>query len=389
MTIHNQILVIDDDSDYCQLISEVLSPDFDCVLTYTGKEGLDRFESDCDPILVIVDLNLPDMSGFDVCAKLQALKDERDFAIFIISGDENVSSRLKSFELGADDFIAKPFELSELNSRIARTIEYVGQQKNLKKLKEADVETRKMANIAMAQASQYSYVMNFFKSLNHCQSPEKIALLFYEAMNFFQLSATIKLMFKDVHYFDSNLSDISPIEKSIYDVLENHGRIYEFGKRILINGRNVSFLIKNFPQDEHAAGQARDFLAALVEGIESKIDELEVKSAILDATIDLGDAIATINDNLTKHNITVNQVMTGMIADISSSYHQLDLTDDQEVYFTNMVEKGSRQMQSAEDLLKAIQSELKNIHLKMEAINAMSASQSDDGVDSTDTIDLF
>lgn len=389
MTMNNQILIIDDDADYCQLISEVMSDEFNCVLAFTGKEGLDRFENTCDPILVIVDLNLPDMTGFDICTRLQEYRNERDFAVFMISGDEDLSIRLRSFELGADDFIAKPFELHELKSRISRTIEYVDRQKILKDVKREGLETRKMANIAMAQASQYSYVMNFFKSLNHCQNPQQIALLFYEAMTFFKLHASIKLTLKDEHYFDSNLGDISPIEKSIYDVLMDHGRIYEFGKRTIINGRNVAFLIKNFPQDEHEAGQARDFLAALIEGIEAKVDELEVQNAIVEATKHLGSAIAAINDNLTKHNIAVNEVMSGMIVEISSSYHQLDLTDDQESFFTNMVEKGSQKMQSAENLLKSIQYELKEIHTKMESINTISQKQGDSGIDPTDTIDLF
>lgn len=386
MSLYNQLLVIDDDPDYCNLIKEVMAPEFQCILANTGQDGLEQFEHHCDPVLVIVDLNLPDMSGFDICQALQQFKDSRDFAIFVISGDDSVNSRLKSFENGAHDFIAKPFEMQELKSKISRVIEYVQQHIHLKK--EGD-ETRKMANIAMAQASQYSYVMNFFKSLNHCQTSQDIAKLFYEAMSFFQLISTIKITFKGLHYFDSDMGDVSPIEKSIYELLQDRGRIHEFGKRILINGRNVAFLIKNFPDDEHAAGQARDFLAALVEGIESKIDELEVTAALVGATTDLANAIGNINHNLTAHSIAINSVMNDMIADISSSYHKLELTDEQETYFTNMVEKGTQQMNVAEDLLKGLQGELGQILLKMETISAMSHKDNDQGRSATDTVDLF
>lgn len=389
MTINNKILVIDDDLSYCHMISELLSANFECILTHTGKEGLAKFDTANPPALVIVDLNLPDMNGLDVCKQLQAQNQQQGCAIFIISSDDSISTRIQSFEIGADDFIAKPFEVSELNSRILRTIEYVEQQHKLKQLKQEGDETRKMANIAMAQASQYSYIMNFFKLLNHCQNSEQIASLFFEAMNFFNLSASIKITFKLIKHFDNALADISPIEKNIYEVLEDHGRIYEFGKRILINGRNVSFLVKNLPQDEHEAGQARDFLAALVEGIESKIDELEVQSAIVDATADLSQAIAKINSNLSQHSNTINEIMNNMIADISGSYHKLDLNDEQEAYFTDMVEKGSAQMNITEGLFNVVQSDLKDILIKMEAINAMSEAKPDSGNDSGDTVDLF
>jgi CheY-like chemotaxis protein len=386
MSDKNKILVIDDDPDYCSLMAEALSPEFSCVLAYSGEEGLEKFENDCDPVLVILDLNLPGMKGFEICKQLQKFKEQREFAVFIISGDDEIDSKIQGFEAGADDYIAKPFELNELHSRINRSIAYVEGKATLKK---EEHSTREMANIAMAQASQYSYVMNFFKSLNHCQDPKQIANLFYEAMSFFNLNSTLQVTLNGEFYFDENLGDVSPIEKSIYELLKNNGRIYEFGRRMIINGRNVAFLIKNFPEDEHAAGQARDFLAALVEGMESKIDELKVKAAIVEATSELSLAIGNINFGLGSHNIVVNNVMGDMIMDISSSYHKLELTDEQEEFFTDMVAKGSVQMSGAECLLKGIQEDLNQVLAKMESISEMSKSSEDNQVDSSDSIDLF
>lgn len=386
MGIKQQVLVIDDDPDYCQLMTEVLSEKFDCLVAFSGKEGLLKFKDDVDPILVIVDLNLPDVSGFDVCMELKALKSTREFAIFVISGDEDSSSRIRAFEVGADDYIAKPFELNELSSRIDRSIEFVEGQS---KLKQEGNATREMANIAMAQASQYSYVMNFFKSLNTCHNIDQVAKLFFDAMDYFSLSATIKIHFNSVVFLNSDLGDVSPIEKSIYELLENHGRIYEFGKRMLINGRNVSFLVKNFPDDDISAGQARDFLAALVEGLESKIDDLILKSSIMEVASGLTEAIETINQNLNKHNIIMNNIMSDMVTDISTSYHKLDLNDEQEVYFTDMVEKGSGRLNSADDLLSEIQVSFSSLLVKMKNIEEMSKPSDDGQVESADNLDLF
>lgn len=386
MGIKQQVLVIDDDPDYCQLMTEVLSEKFDCSVAFSGKEGLLKFKDDVDPILVIVDLNLPDVSGFDVCMELKALKSTREFAIFVISGDEDSSSRIRAFEVGADDYIAKPFELNELSSRIDRSIDFVEGQS---KLKQEGNATREMANIAMAQASQYSYVMNFFKSLNTCHNIDQVAKLFFDAMDYFSLSATIKIHLNSVVFLNSDLGDVSPIEKSIYELLENHGRIYEFGKRMLINGRNVSFLVKNFPDDDISAGQARDFLAALVEGLESKIDDLILKSSIMEVASGLTEAIETINQNLNKHNIIMNNIMSDMVTDISTSYHKLDLNDEQEVYFTDMVEKGSGRLNSADELLSEIQVSFSSLLVKMKNIEEMSKPSDDGQVESADNLDLF
>ena len=204
-----QILVVDDDQDYCNLVSELLSAKFDCLTALSGEEGLTLFRNNPQLIIVLVDLNLPDISGFEVCLKLSQYKADREFATFVISGDDDIDTKMNAFESGADDYIAKPFEIKDLFSRINRSIAYV---EGKEKLKIESTETKNLANIAMAQASQYSYVMNFFKSLNHCVSHAEIATLFFEAMSFFQLNASLMLSCQTNNFYDSNLADVSPIE---------------------------------------------------------------------------------------------------------------------------------------------------------------------------------
>jgi CheY-like chemotaxis protein len=386
MNINKKILIIDDDPDYCNLVSELLSPEFNCESAYSGQQGIDAFMNRSQPILVIVDLNLPDMTGFEVCEKLNKYKTDCEFALFVISGDEETASRLKAFEHGADDYISKPFQLKELYSRINRSIYYVHSKE---KLKQEGSDTREIANIAMAQASQYSYVMNFFKALNHCQSIEEIAQVFFDAMSFFKLSASIKMVAAKDHYFDYNMGDVSPIEKSIYDLLKNSGRLYEFGSRILVNGSNVSFLVKNFPKDEHQAGQARDFLAALIEGVESKLKDLSVKTGLIEATLGLNQTISNINEGLFEHSSLMASVITNMTVEISASYHALELTDQQELFFTNLVEKSGQSMSGAEDLIKNIQQDLENLLLKMESIQLSSSEANNSPDDSNENVDLF
>jgi len=110
-----KILVIDDDQKLNLLLSEYLAKFGFTVITSTHpREGLKTLKKEM-PDLVILDLMLPDMDGFEVCKAIR-----RDFTVPIImlTARGEVSDRIVGLELGADDYLPKPFEPRELVARI-------------------------------------------------------------------------------------------------------------------------------------------------------------------------------------------------------------------------------------------------------------------------------
>lgn len=380
------ILIIDDDPNYCDLVSELLSAEFECLTANSGLDGLEVFNGSAEPILVLVDLGLPDIDGFDVCKRLLESDAKHAFAMFVVSGDDKVSTKIRAFEAGAADFIAKPFELKELHTRVKRSVEFVKEQAELKEVGDS---TKQMVNIAMAQASQYSFVMNFFKSLNYCTDHRQVAELFFDAMAFFNLKASLMINAHVKEYFSPELGDISPIEKNIYELLSQRGRLYEFGSRLMVNGSNVSFLVKKLPDDDYEAGQARDFLAALVEGVEAKLKDLELQSGLVYAISELNETISGIKAGVVEHNQIMSTVMSDMLTEISASYHALDLTEEQEQFFTSLVESGAKKMSGAEELLQKVQTDLQALKDKMELIETKPIEQEEPAVVSTEEVELF
>lgn len=83
----------------------------------TGEEGLRRFDQFC-PDLILLDIELPDVSGLDVCRKIRARVDTPQPAIIVVTSRTQEADRIAGFAAGADDFVAKPFSLSELLLRI-------------------------------------------------------------------------------------------------------------------------------------------------------------------------------------------------------------------------------------------------------------------------------
>jgi two-component system, cell cycle response regulator len=106
-----RILVIEDDAAVRESLKDMLSLDnYDCTVAGSGREGLALAES-LRPALVVTDVQLPDMSGYQLCQDLKKDPISRHIPVIMMTGRfTEPDDRLQGFELGADEFFAKPFD---------------------------------------------------------------------------------------------------------------------------------------------------------------------------------------------------------------------------------------------------------------------------------------
>ena len=110
------ILIIEDERSISNFICRALAAnDYKAIPAYRGKEGMSLFFSH-SPDLVLLDLGLPDTDGLDILAQLRGLP--REVPIIIISARDRESEKVKALDMGADDYVVKPFGVSELLARI-------------------------------------------------------------------------------------------------------------------------------------------------------------------------------------------------------------------------------------------------------------------------------
>ena len=113
-----KILLVDDERDIVELISLSLQKEgFKAVPTYSGEEALEWMKND-SPDLVILDLMLPGIQGLEVCRRIRSSPEYSDVPIIILSAKTTEMDRIIGLEIGADDYITKPFSVRELISRI-------------------------------------------------------------------------------------------------------------------------------------------------------------------------------------------------------------------------------------------------------------------------------
>ncbi|MFB0526247.1 MAG: response regulator transcription factor, partial [bacterium] len=116
---NEKILFVDDDPDIVRLVKETLLDEgFDFVSAEDGKGGI-REAKTSRPDLIILDMQLPDIDGFEVCRRLKADEQCKDIPIIMLTGKfKKTSDKVDGLEGGADDYVLKPFEIDELLARI-------------------------------------------------------------------------------------------------------------------------------------------------------------------------------------------------------------------------------------------------------------------------------
>jgi putative two-component system response regulator len=117
MTRRKRVLVVDDNPVNLEIIDEALSDQFDLIFAATGLEALQMAEK-FKPRVVLLDLMLPDIDGYDVCDKLRRMPNMFDTRIIMVTARAMPSEHARGLNVGADAYITKPFEPAELLNAI-------------------------------------------------------------------------------------------------------------------------------------------------------------------------------------------------------------------------------------------------------------------------------
>jgi DNA-binding response OmpR family regulator len=113
-----KILVADDIKQNVKLLRVILtSSDYDVIEAYDGEEALEKAKTE-NPDLILLDIMMPKLTGYEVCRKLRADTMTKNIPIVMITALHEMDDRIKGIEAGADDFISKPFNKAELLARV-------------------------------------------------------------------------------------------------------------------------------------------------------------------------------------------------------------------------------------------------------------------------------
>ncbi|MDF0552459.1 adenylate/guanylate cyclase domain-containing protein [Kamptonema sp. UHCC 0994] len=216
-TIQSSILVVDDTPDNVRLLSTILTEEgYQVRKALNGQRALATVQ-EFPPTLILLDVMMPDMNGYEVCEKLKASPQTASIPVIFLSALDHVLDKVKAFEVGGIDYITKPFQDREVLVRVANQLTIQNQQQLLqnqtKQLEECvrrlqnEIQDRQRAELALriAQKKSDHLLLNILPAaiVENLKKGEGSAAERFD-------SATV--LFADIVDFTSIAARISPLE---------------------------------------------------------------------------------------------------------------------------------------------------------------------------------
>lgn len=112
-----KILIVDDTEENIDILMESLGNEYDISVAMDGETALESLAAEI-PDIILLDIMMPDMDGYEVCQRIKENKQFSKVPIIFLTAMTDIDSKVKGFELGADDYITKPFDILEVKNKV-------------------------------------------------------------------------------------------------------------------------------------------------------------------------------------------------------------------------------------------------------------------------------
>lgn len=112
-----RILIVDDCEVNVEILQELLQDEYELAFAYSGEECLEKFRA-FQPDLVLLDIMMPGLDGYETCRRIKASCARKHVQVILVSGKAMTQERLRGYEVGADDYMVKPFDHEEMLAKV-------------------------------------------------------------------------------------------------------------------------------------------------------------------------------------------------------------------------------------------------------------------------------
>lgn len=267
-----RLLIVDDNEDNCELLEDIFEQTYAVKSVYSGQACLDAMQNEAFD-LILLDINMPNMDGYEVCQKVKQNPETALTPIIFVSALASTEERLKGYEYGAEDYITKPFKAQQLQDTVTKVLEHRLQTKSIEKQGQEAMST---AFQAMSNSAELGQIIQFMQASYQCKNVVQLAQSLLSTLQGFGLNSC--LMFRLDYHTGFYGCDKESMEAKVFARCHLADRILDFGARTLINDPCISILVRNMPVDKpDAYGRLKDNLIALLAGTQARCTALEIE----------------------------------------------------------------------------------------------------------------
>jgi len=337
------VLVIDDDKFVHKIISKNLSSDSLSVRSALGgKEGLTLI-SEKIPNIIILDVEMPEMNGYEVCERIREKKSTHRIPIIFLSARSSLQEKMQGYEVGGDDYLIKPFEKEHLLARITILNKFNEERQGLE---EQVKEAQKTAMTALTGTSELGQALQFLEKSIIFNNIEELLEGLFDATSRLSLDCAALTFHEGEQAWFSPDIVISPLEKELLETSDKNHRFLDFGKRTIINYPLVSLLVRNMPlEDMELYGRMKDLLPILLSATNVKLGAFQTRKALNQQSTDMLSLFKQIRGNLFQMGETIvgqreksEQLTSELVQELQTDLFSMGLDEDQEDFLVDKVD---------------------------------------------------
>ena len=353
------IAVVDDNPPQRMILTRLLENDYQVSAFENGEQFLassDAFAA------VLLDIEMPGLTGYETCRKLRARVDGQEIPVIFVSAHDTAPERVDAYEAGGDDFVTKPITAHELRHKLKGAIEH---RMHVQYLAAQSSNAQQVAFTAMISMGDLGVVIELLRNSTVNQTYESIAQQLIDAISAWGLLGIVQVRGRDGRLDRSSAGDMSPLQASVLETMREIGRIFEFGSRAIVNYEHVSLLIQNLPTDDpDKVGRLRDHLAVLAEGADMRVaalDALNEKDGVATTLLELRSALRRIGEQNRGNRASGQNHMLESLEHLARTLRTLGLTETQVGYVDDLVKEALDETQHYFDEAQSIESEFSEI----------------------------
>jgi len=355
------IMVVDDVASNRLLLRMILEEYYTIVECESGPECLRSVEEN-KPDIILLDVNMPEMTGYEVCTTLRAHEETSTLPIIFVSAMDDAEERLAGFEAGCNEYITKPIDTECLVEKIQQQL---ASQKEVQQAKDNASQAMKVAMEAMTSSSELGQIIEFVKSSQEVHTLAGIGEELCVLADSFGLKAAT------VIYGEPNLyvrCEKDSMESRVLNKFQHaNERIVSIGVRTIICSESIGLLINDMPiEDENRYGRFKDHLmvlSSICEGriltIQSQLQLVGQHKEVMERVIPMTEQqVKKLSKKLNLYDDSVKNIMMNMVGKLESKLFLLGLDEDQEAELMMLAYEAAQKVESlhagASDLEKEL-----------------------------------
>lgn len=336
------VLVVDDDLTTRNLHRAILARQFDVITASTGAEALTLCQERL-PDLVLLDVEMPELNGYDTCRRL---REWASIPIIFATAHQSLDEHLKAFDAGGSDIVTKPVNRDILLRKVDLAIRHHQTQLQLV---EEKASLHKMAMEFLSSMGHNGTLLTFMRRGLGCRNHRALAECLLEAVHELDVECTVLLRHGDGPTVLTTHGDPTPLEYSILEQSSQMGRLFQFGRRMVVNYDRVSIIIANMPDEKvfpEQAGRIRDNVAILAETGEALCDNVDMRMESMQRAeqlqLALGGAVNAVESLRNKYFSMLGDtriLLQELTDNVERSYSWLETNHSQEIAISETMDQ--------------------------------------------------